>query len=373
MVVLLFIINFLLILQLIWVLYNITAFPKQTVRATTPIKPLSILIPARNEADNIGHLLESLTAQQEYINEIIVLDDQSTDETSSIVRQFQGKLPNLKLYQGKELPTGWAGKNFACQQLGEYAEGEWLLFLDADVTVEKEGLALLQPYLDGDYRMITAFPRQRVHTFLERMLVPFMIFLVSCHLPIRQVTKTQDPKFTAAHGAFICIHKESYQKAGGHAAIKSAIVDDMELMRLMKRSQFSVALLRGEKFASMRMYQTNRSVWLGFRKNIFTGTGSNILLTLFICVFYALMYVLPTVCFVFGFLIGDNHIMLAAAIAYLLGATIKIFIDYRAKTSWYTSLLYPIACSCFILLALDAIRIHRKREGYEWKGRRYYE
>lgn len=373
MLVLLLIINLLLLLQLVWILYNSTAFPKSPVRESTPIKPLSILIPARNEADNIGRLLESLISQQDYIKEILVLDDQSTDGTSSVVRKYQYKLSNLKLYQGKELPSGWTGKNYACQQLGEYAEGEWLLFLDADVTLEKNGLALLQPCLDDNYRMISAFPRQRVHTFLERMLVPFMIFLVICHLPIRQVMKAQDPKFAAAHGAFICIHKESYQKAGGHAAIKSAIVDDMELMRLMKRSQFPVALLRGEKFASMRMYETNRSVWLGFRKNIFTGTGSNIYLTLFICLLYALMYVLPIVCLVSGLLLGDKQIVLTAAIAYLIGVMIKIFIDFQAKTNWYTSFLYPLACSCFILLALDAIRIHMQREGYEWKGRRYYE
>ncbi|PAD36732.1 glycosyltransferase [Terribacillus saccharophilus] len=373
MLVLLLVIHSLLIFQLIWVLYNSTAFPKSSLRANTPIKPLCILIPARNEADNIERLLESLIPQQDYIKEILVLDDQSTDGTSAVVRQFQYKLSNLKLYQGKDLPSGWTGKNFACQQLGEHAEGEWLLFLDADVTVEKNGLALLQPFLDRNYRMISAFPRQRVHTFLERMLVPFMIFLVICHLPIRQVTKTQDPKFTAAHGAFICIHKESYQNAGSHAAIKSAIVDDMELMRLMKRSQFPVALLRGEKFASMRMYETNRSVWLGFRKNIFTGTGSNIFLTLFICLLYALVYVLPTVCIFFGLIAGDMQIVLAAVTAYLIGAVIKVFIDSQAKTSWYTSFLFPIGCSCFILLALDAIRIHKQREGYEWKGRRYYE
>lgn len=141
----------------------------------------------------------------------------------------------------------------------------------------------------------------------------------------------------------------------------------------MKRSQFPVVLLRGEKFASMRMYETNRSVCLGFRKNIFTGTRSNIILSLSICLSYALMYVLPTVYFVIGVIIGDKQIVLAASLAYLIGAIIKIFIDCRAKTSWYTSFLYPVACSCFIMLALDAIRIHKQREGYEWKGRRYYE
>ncbi|MFP7253099.1 glycosyltransferase family 2 protein [Terribacillus goriensis] len=373
MLVLLLIIKVLLLLQLIWVLYNSTAFPKSINQRSAVVKPLSILIPARNEAVNIGNLLESLIPQQDYIKEILVLDDHSTDETAAVVHQFHHKLSNLKLYQGKKLPSGWTGKNYACHQLGNYAEGEWLLFLDADVTMEKNGLALLQPFLNQRYRMISAFPRQRVHTFLERMLVPFMIFLVICHLPIRQVTKTQDPKFTAAHGAFICIHRESYQLSGGHAANKSAIVDDMELMRLMKRSQFPVALLRGEDFASMRMYEKNRSVWLGFRKNVFTGTGSNMFLTLFICLIYAFMYVLPTVCFIFGLIIADKQIVLAAFFAYLIGAIIKIFIDFQAKTSWYTSFLYPIACSCFTILALDAIRIHKQREGYEWKGRRYYQ
>ncbi|MFP7493828.1 glycosyltransferase family 2 protein [Terribacillus saccharophilus] len=372
MLTILLVINFFLIMQLIWVLYNSRGFLEQPGKRAVPAKQISILIPARDEAAVIGRLLDSLIPQQDYIKEVLVLNDHSTDGTAAIIQQYQQKLPMLKVYYGKELPDGWTGKNYACQQLGEYAAGEWLLFLDADVTLEKNGLSLLQPYLNGRYKMMSAFPRQRVHTFLERMLVPFMMFLVLCHLPIRQVSRSQDPRFTAAHGGFICIHKKSYQKAGGHAAIRSAIVDDMELMRLMKRCAFPVALLRGEQFANMRMYESNQSVWLGFRKNIFTGTGSNIFLSMFVCLFYALLYVVPTVSLVLALITGKAYIIIAAAAAYIIGAIIKFYIDYHSRTNWHTFFLYPIACSCFILLALDAIRIHKRKEGYVWKGRRYY-
>lgn len=127
-----------------------------------------------------------------------------------------------------------------------------------------------------------------------------MLFLVICHLPIRQVQRSDNPKFAAAHDAFICIHKQSYQKSGRHAAIKSAIADDMALMHLMKQVKYPVALLRGEPFASMRMYEKNSEVWLGFRKNIFSGTGNNIFLTLFICLLYSVLYIIPVVSAIIG-------------------------------------------------------------------------
>jgi glycosyltransferase involved in cell wall biosynthesis len=370
---LLFTIICILLLQLIWNLHNSRSFPKAAKHLPAANKQqLSVLIPARNEEATIGRLLESLIPQQAYIKEILVLDDHSNDQTAAIVRQYEHKLP-LRLFSGKALPPGWTGKNYACQQLGEYAKGEWLLFLDADVTLEARGLQRLQHYLDGRFQMVSAFPRQRVHTFMERMLIPFMLFLVICHLPIKQVQRSYDPKFAAAHGAFICIHQQSYHEAGRHAAIKSAIVDDMELMRLMKQANYPVALLRGEQFASMRMYEKNHEVWLGFRKNIFSGTGNNIFLTLFICLLYSVLYIVPVALAVFGAVTGDMQTVLMAAIAYALGVLIKFHIDYQARIQKWLCFLHPLACSFFILLALDAIRIHWRGEGYEWKGRRYYQ
>ncbi|QXE00234.1 glycosyltransferase [Terribacillus sp. DMT04] len=363
----------LLLLQLIWNLYNSRTFPQASQHVPAPSKQrLSVLIPARNEEATIGRLLESLIDQQAYIKEILVLDDHSNDQTATIVRQYAHKLP-LTLLCGKELPPGWTGKNYACQQLGENATGEWLLFLDADVTLEAKGLQRLQRYLDGRFKMVSAFPRQRVHTFMEKMLVPFMLFLVICHLPIKQVQRSDDPKFAAAHGAFICIHKQSYQNAGRHAAIKSAIVDDMALMRLMKQAKSPVALLRGEQFASMRMYEKNAEVWLGFRKNIFSGTGNNIFLTLFICLLYSVLYIIPVVSAIIGIVNGDMQTVLMAAAAYALGVLINYHIAFQAGIQRWLCFLHPLACSFFILLAFDAIRIHWRGEGYEWKGRRYYQ
>jgi glycosyltransferase involved in cell wall biosynthesis len=364
---------YLLLLQLSWNLYNSRAFPKAVPHVPAASKQqLSVLIPARNEEATIGRLLESLIGQRAYIKEILVLDDHSNDQTAAIVRQYAHKLP-LTLLSGKKLPLGWTGKNYACQQLAENATGEWLLFLDADVTLEAKGLQQLQRYLDGRFQMVSAFPRQRVHTFMEKMLVPFMLFLVICHLPIKQVRSNGDPKFAAAHGALICIQKQSYHEAGRHAAIKSAIVDDMALMRLMKQAKYPVALLRGEQIASMRMYEKNSEVWLGFRKNIFSGTGNNILLTFFICLLYSVLYIIPIVSVFIGLVTGDMQTVFMAGAAYALGVLIKYHIDYQAGIQKWLCLLHPLACCFFILLAFDAIRIHWRGEGYEWKGRRYYQ
>lgn len=100
-----------------------------------PTKRVSVLIPARNEEKNIGNLLSDLSEMENEVHEIIVYDDLSTDNTAEIVRQFAEKNNKLKLLVGKQIPSGWLGKNHACHRLALIAKGDYFLFIDADVRI----------------------------------------------------------------------------------------------------------------------------------------------------------------------------------------------------------------------------------------------
>lgn len=132
--------------------------------------------------------------------EVRVLDDSSTDGTGAIAAAILGD--RASVLQGRELPEGWLGKSHACAQLAEAAEGDWLLFLDADVRLQplalEAALSAAEAQAGG---MVTGFPRQVTGSWLERLVVPLMVFTIICHLPVPLVRGSRDPRFVAAHGA----------------------------------------------------------------------------------------------------------------------------------------------------------------------------
>jgi len=146
---------------------------------------ISVLIPARNEEENIRRCLLSLS-KQDYPNfEIIVLDDNSLDNTSQVVREMAEKDKRIKLVSGKPLQAGWMGKCWACQQLSEYANGRYFIFLDADTllfndTITKAFASLINNNLDA----ISVFPNQIAVTFHERMTIPFIYFAILSFMPL---------------------------------------------------------------------------------------------------------------------------------------------------------------------------------------------
>ena len=162
---------------------------------------VSILIPARNEEINIEKCIKSFI-KQDYPNlEIIVLDDNSTDNTHAIVKKIAEKNKNIKIFSGKPLPQGWLGKNFACYQLSRYAKGDFFFFTDADThhsqsSVSSSIAALLESNLDA----LCPFPREIMVTIHERMVIPFMNFVILLFMPLALIRKSKNPLFCTGVG-----------------------------------------------------------------------------------------------------------------------------------------------------------------------------
>ncbi|WNS42608.1 glycosyltransferase family 2 protein [Paenibacillus sp. MMS20-IR301] len=384
MIIVLQIITGMLLLQLLFALWNAAQLPKlgagadQSVPEALPVKAapegrrLSVLIPARNEAHNIANCLSSVLACSKggIGPEIIVLDDSSSDGTGAVAAAAGGV--RVQVLQGQELPEGWLGKSHACAQLAKAAEGEWLLFLDADVRLQPPALqaALSTAYAQGG-GMVTGFPRQDTGTWLERLVVPLMVFTVICHLPVPLVRGSRDPRFVAAHGGFILIHRDCYARCGGHEAIRSELVDDMALARAVKRAGEPVCLADITDYVRVRMYRSAGEVWNGYRKNIYAGTGRSPLLLLAVLIMYFLFYLLPPAAVLYYCLTGQPGAALLPAAAVLTGIAIKRISDAAGRQPVWFCFLLPAGIFCLSLIAAASWRGSGSRRGYEWKGRRY--
>lgn len=251
---------------------------------------VSILIPARNEEKNITECVNRCLNQNYPNKEIVVLDDNSTDNTYSLLTSFGDK---IKILKGKELPGGWLGKNWACQQLSEVARGEYLLFIDADVRLETNAVtSAINEMGKSDVVMLSVFPTQIIKTISEWLVVPLMNWLLLSFLPLAFVYKSKHKSFVAANGQFILWNKKSYSEIGGHYSVKDKPVEDMEFARICKSRGFKIKTLLGDDLIECRMYSNLKDAINGFSKNFFPGFNINpvTFLTFTTIISFALLY-----------------------------------------------------------------------------------
>ena len=239
---------------------------------------ISILIPARNEAENISRCLKSLL-KQDYPNlEIIVLNDNSNDGTSKVVKVIAEKDNRVRLVEGAPLEDGWTGKNFASHQLAKYAKGEYFIFTDADTlhfpkTVSSALGALITTEVDA----LSIYPRQIMVTFAERMAVPIINIALQCFIPFILIKKSKSPLFSTALGQFMMFKREAYEKIGGYESIKGHLVDDIQISKRVKKSGYKFMIFDGRNTIYCRMYKNLKGVIIGLAKSIYPAFNGNIL------------------------------------------------------------------------------------------------
>ncbi|MGG0860833.1 glycosyltransferase [Bacillus pumilus] len=285
---------------------------------------------------------------------------------------MQKAYPWIRVQSGQALKQGWLGKSFACSQLAEAAASDWLLFLDADVRLKRGAIeAVYQQVCTQNTGMLSGFPEQKTGTFFEHLVVPMMMFTIGCHLPVKWVRNSRNPAFAAAHGGFIAIEKNCYHDIGGHEAIKDSLVDDMALARRVKEKGFPFTLASIHPFVYMRMYESGQEVWKGYRKNLFPGVNRSIALLSSVFCLYTLLYLAPVICLMMALLQLDVLSICLAILCYGLGVSIKAAIDIENGRTSAMAFLLPVSILSLIAIGFASMKIGLKKEGYEWKGRRY--
>ena len=259
----------LLVIILINLVLNLRSLRRPDINSKVP-KPaplISVLIPARNEEENIETCLKSLQ-KQDYPNfEILVLDDNSEDRTAELVEGMAAKDNRIRLIRGESLPEGWAGKPFACYQLAEKAKGSWLLFIDADTTHAPHMLrSTLALALELKPSLLSGFPRQMAESLPEKVAMPVLYFVIMSLLPLWWVHRSKGLKPSLTIGQFILFPREDYWRIGGHMAVKDRILEDVWLgVETVRHGGRHIAIDLSSVFYC-RMYRDVGKMWEGFVK-----------------------------------------------------------------------------------------------------------
>lgn len=327
---------------------------------------VSVLVPARDEAGNIEHLINSLI-RQDYPNlEILILDDNSTDNTARIVKKYEENNKQLKLISGKKLPEPWLGKNWACHQLSEAAKGDILIFTDADNWHEpfavRATVATMQKF-SAD--VLSMFPQQYTFTFWEKLIVPMIDLIVYSGIILWLIYHSKSRVFAAAIGQWIAFDRKFYDHIGGHAAVKSDIVEDVSLARLTKSSGGKLLTGSGRGALYCRMYKDFPEVWSGFSKFLYGVAGfSPIILFPVLAIMYLGM-ILPYVMIFTGYY---RFIFLVVVFLNTMWR-FRLAIAFRHNV-FYSVFLHPLAIFVLAMAAINSFRNHYFGE-YKWKGRSY--
>jgi len=244
---------------------NLGAFPTLRRHDVAPDRPrTSILVPARDEAARLPGTLPGFLAQP--AEEIIVLDDWSSDGTAGVVAGFAD--PRLRLLTGAGLPPGWIGKNWACHQLAAAATGDLLVFCDADVTLREGALDAIWAQIRRQRAdVFSTFPRQYAETLGERLFVPLIDENMLTFLPYHLLDAPL-PVAAVANGQVLAFRRAAYHAIGGHQAVAGKIVEDLALARRSRRLGFKLGLALGGDLVSARMYDDYACAVRGMGKSM---------------------------------------------------------------------------------------------------------
>jgi len=235
---------------------------------------VSAIIPARNEEASIARAVESVAAQLE-IGEVIVVDDQSSDRTGAILAELAARIPKLRIIRNDHLPPGWIGKNHAVSIGAAAAVGDWLLFTDSD-TYHYPGSArrALGDAVDHNAVFVSYSPEQEMETFWERMLIPFVYCRLAAKFSFARVNDPARPD-AAANGQFLMVLRDVYQTIGGHEAVARHILEDVAIARLVKQSGYGIYFTAPLGVVRTRMYRSFEAMWQGWTKNLHPLMGGN--------------------------------------------------------------------------------------------------
>jgi len=268
-------------------------------RNPKPIQKLpmvSILVPARNEERNIATCIQSLLLQDYPSFEIIVLDDQSNDDTHAILVEIVKGNPRLKVISGSPTPENQGGKNWACSQLAKQAKSDYLLFTDADTLFQPHALRLIVTSFEKEQAdLLTGFPRQKVITWGERLLVPFFPWASISFIPLWFSGRLPWRTFTVAVGQLMLFRREAYQKVGGHESVGTSVVDDLTLARKFNAAGLHICVVSVSDLITCRMYQSSKEAIEGFTKNLFAAFDFRVLLYLFVFLWLAILFWAPII------------------------------------------------------------------------------
>ena len=328
----------------------------------SPLTSWSILIPARNEESSIGSLLEDILTLKDKPCEVIVYDDNSTDSTREIVLEFGQRLPGLRLIDG-DLPEGWLGKNNGCNRLAAVAKGEYLLFLDADVRIDKlMATKYLNYAISNNLSLLSIFPQQILENRAAKISTPIMNWILLSLLPLPLVKNCSWRSFSAANGQFMLFKTDDYIHLKPHEKFRMSRAEDIEISRYYKKERKRIATLAGDSSVRCSMYSNLNDAINGFSKNVFYFFGNSPIITI---TFAILTTVTPLWLFLFNGIAPG----IISALAVIL---MRAFVSLSSRQSVRDNLVYLFHQQVVFMRIVAKAAVNRKKRVEIWKGRNIY-
>jgi chlorobactene glucosyltransferase len=357
------------LLILALVLYNARGWPKVREDPEGASSCVSVLIPARNEEHTLPVCLESLLLQGDAVCEVLVYDDSSTDRTPDIVRDFSVRLDRVRLLRPADLPEGWYGKTFACQQLAQKAQGDWLLFLDADTRLAPCAIGrMLHEVHEREITFLSCWPGIDMKTFWEKALMPMLNFVVFTLFPAPLSCKMKLPALGLAHGACLLIHREEYERMGGHRRVRSEIFEDTALARVWREEGMRGLCLDGQDVVRVRMYESFSSIWRGFQKLVYPAFQHALSFWLFLF-FHATLFLFPFLWLAHQ--AGIRHLTYSSPVAVTSILLMRAVQAWQFRYPLWSIFFHPLATLALIAVGLSSWYRCMSGQGVSWKGRIY--
>lgn len=327
---------------------------------------VAVLLPLRDEAGRVEPCLTALLAQRGVPRlEIYVLDDGSTDGTADLVRALAGD--RVRLLTGAPPPPGWLGKPHACHQLAAAAAGAAVLsFVDADVVLRPDAIAAAVAGLRRTGgTLLSPYPRI---TGAGRLVQPLLQWSWLTFLPLRAMERSRRPSLAAAGGQWLVVDAAGYRRAGGHAAVRGEVLEDIALARQVKRAGGRVVLADGAPLATCEMYGSWPELTAGYTKSLWSSFGSVPAAAAVVFVLL-LLYTVPPVAAVVLFAAGAAGPASLALIAYALGVTGRVVSALTTGgRALPDALAHPLSIVLFAGLVGRSFRL-RRRGALSWRGR----
>lgn len=324
---------------------------------------VSVIVPARNEEANLAICLGTLAGQAGVSYELIVVDDHSSDRTREVAQSFPARV-----ITADPLPAGWSGKCNACWNGAKIATGKWLLFTDADTKHSAGSIAQgLREAQEHGAAMLSYSPKQEVHSFAERALMPVIFAELATTFRPKEVSDPESPA-AAANGQYLLIRRDAYDAVGGHAAVAEAILEDVELAKRVKQAGYRLQFRLADA-VSTRMYRSFGAMSEGWTKNLALLFPNPRGLALRRAIEFLLI-----ASSVAGIVVAAiDKAVVGIAINVLIAITFLSFFYKRIRRAhfdWLSNLLAVFGLPLFTILLLRSYISHRQGS-VRWKGRQY--
>ncbi|HUZ45060.1 MAG TPA: glycosyltransferase family 2 protein [Terriglobia bacterium] len=339
---------------------------------------VSVIIPARNEEENIERVVRSVSAQKG-VQEIVAVDDESTDGTGAILERLEKEIRLLRSIHLGTLPEGWIGKNHAAAVGAEAAAGEWLLFTDADTEHLPGSLEAVLDRAEAERAdLVSLSPGQQMIAWWEKSVIP-MVFVQLARLYRFDEVSNPASSAAAANGQYLLIRRKVYNGVGGHSGVRSEILEDVELARRVKAAGGRIIFLPGPRWVRTRMYLSFGEMWQGWSKNLYLLYGRKLwpMLKSFAGA-WAFDLLAPVGglagCLLIAAGFGSGAMLLAALLCFAVAVVRhRAYRQNLGRLGFDTDLAkYQVLGAGLLgLLLLNSAREYRLSSQVCWKGRRY--